>query len=506
MELRDLAVAIVTSEEARERDRLAIESGTPSGLLMHNAGVAAAKRIMHHFRRELADGLEVHTGPGNNGGDGWIVAREIAGQGISVRVTEAEPARTGDAVQARDSARSIQFSELHSSPGVVVDALLGTGSRGQPEGRIRSAISAINDARATGAKVVSLDMPTGVNADSGAAHGPVTADLTLAFGSAKRGHLISRGLCGLVEVLDIGLSRFGTPSQRDVALASGDWVAAHIPPIAPNSHKGARKRLAIVAGDVGMAGAAILAGRGALRSGIGLLHMVVAPENRDVVHTSIPAALVSTFDDFLSDPASLLSAADSLVLGPGMQPQTAAAILTSIPQSIRFIVLDAGALTALGQGNRALKDLCAGRDLVITPHAAEMGRLVGSTTSEVLERRFEVGLELAGETGATVLLKGTPTIISHMNRGRIASATGTAALATGGSGDVLSGMIGTLIAQGENGFDSAVCSAWVHGRAAELCGAVRGVTLDDVLFAMPAAWKISPAMLQPPVLAALPLV
>ncbi len=506
MELRDLAVAIVTSEEARERDWLAIEAGTPSRMLMQKAGVAAAQRIMHRFRRQLAAGVEIHTGPGNNGGDGWVVAKELADKGIAVRVVEAEPPRTPDAIDARDSASSHRFPEISSRPAIVVDALLGTGSRGRPEGQILSGINAINRAREQGATVVALDIPTGLDANSGIAYGAVTADLTLAFGTAKRGHLIARDMCGTLEVVDIGLGAFGVPSAIDVALASGDWVAARVPRIAPNSHKGTRKRLAIIGGDTGMAGAAILAARGALRGGIGLVHLIVARENRDAVHAAVPAAVVSTHDELLADPAAVLSSANAAVVGPGLLPEMAARILAAIPGILRQVVLDAGALTALSDQSEKLRDFCATRELVLTPHPAEMGRLRGSTTADVLERRFDVGLQLAGDTGATVLLKGTPTIVSHAARGRIAVARGTSALATGGSGDILSGIIGTLMAQTGKGFESAVCGAWVHGRAAELCGSGRGVTLDDVLFAMPAAWRERPAIPRPPVLAELPFV
>ncbi|MBA3656706.1 MAG: NAD(P)H-hydrate dehydratase [Gemmatimonadaceae bacterium] len=506
MELRDLVVAILTSEEARERDRLAIEAGTPSRVLMQNAGVAAAMRIVHHFRGDLSTGVEIHTGPGNNGGDGWVVAAELTRQGVPVNVVEAEPPRTADAINARDSTRLVQTSSSTSRPGIVVDALLGTGSRGELKGVIRNAVNTINAARRQGAKVVALDIPTGVDANSGATGEPVVADLTLSFGSAKRGHLIARASCGIIEILDIGLGAFGSPSEGDVALASPDWVAAHILRIAPDSHKGTRRRLAIIAGDVGMAGAAILAGRGALRSGIGLLRLIVAKENRDSAHVAVPAALVSTHDDLLADPAGMLSVADTVVIGPGLRAENAARLLAAVPKSVKLVVLDAGALAAIDNNGNMLQEFCAGREVVLTPHPAEMGKMLGLSTADILERRFDIGLHLASVARATVLLKGTPTIVSHSERGGIATATGTAALATGGSGDVLSGMIGTLLAQTGNGFDSAVCGAWVHGRAAELCGSVRGVTLDDILFAMPAAWSSRGPLVKLPVLASLPFV
>lgn len=506
MELRNLAVTIATAEEARERDRLAIEAGTPSCVLMQNAGLGAAQRIVRHFRGALSGGVEIRTGPGNNGGDGWVVAAELARQGIAVRVCEAEPARSPDAVRARAIALDMHFSESPLRAAIVIDALLGTGTRGKPAGAIRNAVDEINQFRTQGAKVVALDIPTGLDATSGEASDPVVADLTISFGTAKRGHLIAREFCGILEILDIGLAEFGAPGEADVALASADWISSHIPRIATDAHKGTRKRLTIVAGDVGMAGAAILAGKGALRSGIGLLHLIVARENRDAVHAAVPAALVSTHDELLRDPAAVLLAANAVVVGPGLAAQTAKRILESFPASTIPVVLDAGALTGWQDAVAHMQRICEGREVVLTPHPAEMGRMVGVSTTEVLARRFEIGAELARETGVTVLLKGTPTVVSHAERGRIACATGTAALATGGSGDILSGMIGTLLAQGCSGFESAVCAAWVHGRAAEICGSVRGVTLDDVLYAMTAAWKVPMSKGRSIVLASLPSV
>ncbi len=506
MELRDLAVAIVTSQEARERDRLAIEAGTPSIELMRNAGKVAAQRIEHHFRNLLAAGVEIHTGSGNNGGDGWVVAGELARRGIPVRVVEAKPAQSGDAVTAREEALAVGLSEPPSRAAIVVDALLGTGSNGPPAGAVREAVNKIHRLRTEGAKVVSLDIPTGLDATSGECHDPVLADLTLSFGTLKRGHLTARGVCGAIEVLDIGLGKFGNSSQLDVRLADRDWVRERVPRIAADAHKGTRKRLAVLAGDVGMAGAAILAGKAALRSGIGLLHLIVARENRDAVHAAVPAALVSDHDELRSDPSSVLAGADALVVGPGLHRESADSILKALTDYRIPTVLDAGALTAMGSHRDILIRFCESREVVLTPHPGEMGRVMGLSTAGILDQRFEVGSELAARIRATVLLKGTPTVVSHYSRGRMVSATGTPALATGGSGDILSGMIGTLLAQTGSGFDSAVCAAWVHGRAAELCGSGRGITLDDILYAMPAAWKSAAVGVSTTVLASLPSV
>ena len=500
----DNLVTIVTSEEALERDKLAMEAGTPSRTLMQNAGVAAAESIMRRFAEMLGRGAEINTGPGNNGGDGWVVAAELAKNGIPVRVIEAETPRTPDAIHAKSAALQVGFIDPGDSPGVVVDALLGTGSKGKPRGEITGAIRAIAVAHERGSTVVALDIPSGLDASTGELNDCVTAALTLTFGTLKRGQLISRGACGAIEVLDIGLGKFTYATAGDIALASRDWVSGRIPAMEPNAHKGTRRRVAILAGDAGMGGAAILAGKGALRSGIGLLHLVIARENRDAVYGAVPAAITSTHDELL-DGAETIAAADALVVGPGLKPDTALQIMELLSGVRVPMLLDAGALSAFENDRAAIGAFCKGREVVLTPHPAEMGRMMGMSTADVLANRFEIGAELGKETGATVLLKGAPTVVSDSTR-RMANATGTPALATGGSGDLLSGIIGTLLAQTGQGFESAICGAWVHGRAAELCGPSRGVTLEDILFAMPAAWKLETPKMQLPVLAALPAV
>jgi NAD(P)H-hydrate epimerase len=498
-------LAVVTALEARERDRLAIEAGTPSRTLMQNAGVAAANSIRRLYPDALRSGVEIHTGPGNNGGDGWVVAGELAKSGISVQVVECEEPRTPDAMDAKALALHTNMQSSSDDPGIIVDALLGTGSKGVPTGKIADSVRAIMQKRTESTKVISLDIPTGLDATTGESIAGVVADTTLTFGTIKRGQLIARGLCGAIEVLDIGLQQFGLPGVGDVALASDDWVAAHIPAIKADAHKGTRKRLAVIGGGSGMAGAAILAGKGALRSGIGLLHLIVDERNRAAVHAAVPSAIVSSHTELLEDAASLLGAADAIVIGPGLDPATARRLLDATAHQTLPILLDAGAISAFDDKVADLARFATDRMVVLTPHPAEMGRLVGVATADVLTKRFEIGAELAKTTATTVLLKGTPTVVSDSSR-RMVSATGTPALATGGSGDMLSGVIGTLLAQTRNGFESAVCGAWVHGRAAELCGPSRGITLDDILFAMPAAWKTRPSHLRAGMLASLPAI
>jgi NAD(P)H-hydrate epimerase len=247
-----------------------------------------------------------------------------------------------------------------------------------------------------------------------------------------------------------------------------------------------------------MAGAAVLAGEGALRSGIGLLRIVCDQASVVAVHAAIPASLVSTWPQSADDLASLSDSEDCLALGPGLgnTPESRDLMERILLSWTGPVVLDADAINVFAGDSASLSKLLGGRSAVLTPHPAEMGRLVGVETNNVLANRFEIGSELARTTGAAVLLKGSPTVVFTPAGQRYVSASGTAALATGGSGDVLTGIAGTLLAQmsadADSAGEAAACAAFIHGRAAERCRFVRGITLKDILEALPLAWNETP--------------
>jgi NAD(P)H-hydrate epimerase len=353
--------------------------------------------------------------------------------------------------------------------------------------------------------VVSLDCPSGLNATTGEHSDCVLADFTLSFGGAKRGTLLARDVCGEIAVLDIGLP--DSPSLP--LLIDGGWVSSRLPPIAYDSHKGVRKHLAIVGGGTGMAGAAVLATRAALRSGIGLVRTAVSRDNTAALASATPSALISEWPlKPAAASAEIGEWADAIVVGPGLGQSTATrALVERVLEASRCpALLDADALNLFAGSAAELRDLLAGRATLITPHVAEFARLAKTDVKTVLAERFDVGVSLAAELGVTILLKGTPTIIFSADGNRLVAARGTAALATGGSGDLLAGIAGTLLAQTGDTIIAAGCTAWVHGRAAELCGYVRGTTLEDVLYALPRAWNEEEQPHEPPVIARLPAV
>ena len=513
----------MTSQESAAGDAATIETGVPSRALMQRAGAAAAAEIAFRFRDRLSGGAIVFAGPGNNGGDAWVVARALSASGVAVSVVEPIAAKTSDAIAERklaldalgESAVDDVSNALELGQSIVIDGLLGTGATGEPRGQIATAIATVQLLADRGATVVALDVPSGLDASTGAAPGPVvSADLTVTFGSIKRGHLVNRDACGTIAVLDIGLEAPDTDLLDVPRLVDERWVAEQVPAFAADAHKGIRKKIAIVGGAAGMAGASILAARAALRSGIGMVKLVVAHETLAPVHEAEPYALAAAWpsdDDAMR--RDVVDWADAVIVGPGLgRADESRALLDRVLRVWRGpLLLDADAITLFAGREDELRDLLASRPALLTPHVLELSRLAGTTAADVLDRRFEIGREVAQRIGATVLLKGVPTIISSPNGERFVSATGTPALATGGSGDVLSGIAGTLLAQTGDPLRAGAAGAWVHGRAAERvpsssAGAIRGITLDDVVAELRGGWSFETRPSRYPVLAELPAI
>ena len=479
---------------------------------MERAGAAAASEIALRYGDRLDGGALVFAGPGNNGGDAWVVARALAASGVAVRVIEVVAAATADAIAERGLAVpfvDIRAADAQSADSVggerlVVDGLLGTGSSGAPRGDIGAAVQRIAALRDRGATVVALDVPTGVDASTGRISAAAGADLTLTFGTVKRGHLVARDACGDIAVLDIGLGVHASMNDGAPLLVDERWVAARVPSIAASAHKGTRKKLAICGGARGMAGASILAARAAMRSGVGMVRLVVHEASLDAVQEAEPFALAGRWpgDDAAVD-HEITAWADAVVLGPGLgnSPETRALVERILAGFHGPVVLDADALNVFEGEPDALARALGPRVALLTPHPAEFARLARTTVDDVLANRFDVGQELARRTTAAVLLKGVPTVVSAPNGSTLVCAAGTPVLAAAGSGDILSGIAGTLLAQMNNALDAGAAAAWVHGRAAERVSAratsaaagraetvVRGVTLADVVDALSLGW------------------
>jgi NAD(P)H-hydrate epimerase len=508
-------LAITTAAESAARDRDAITNGgIPSRALMRVAGQHAAAQIAQRFAGRLSRGVAIFAGPGNNGGDAWVVAAALAAAGVSIRIHEAEPARTADAVA--EKARAVPVCGTVAPTGgerLVIDGVLGSGAVGAPRGAVADAIARMRAARADGATVVALDLPSGLDATTGAAtdDNVVIADATLCFGTLKRGLLRRRDLAGTIAVLDIGLGASAQLPDGAALLVDEPWVRALLPAIGADAHKGSRGRVVILGGASGMVGATVLASRAALASGAGLVKVLCAPESVGPLAQAVPSVLTGTLT---SDRDALASAidtwnADAILVGPGMGTAGARQIVESIAAiSHAPVILDADALNALADDAAALRALFGPRAL-LTPHYAEAARLLGVTTAEVAAEPYAAASQLASVSGATVLLKGVPTIITGGDDATLVVPRGTPALATGGSGDVLGGIIAAVQGQGQFAeWDTAAAiGAWAHGVAAERAGMgqrIRGLTLEDVLVALPTVWNTADAAPLAPVLAELP--
>ncbi|HEY4218244.1 MAG TPA: NAD(P)H-hydrate dehydratase [Gemmatimonadaceae bacterium] len=516
-------VRVVSSSESAARDASAIADGIPSRALMQRAGAAAASEIALRYRDRLGGQILILAGPGNNGGDAWVVARALVSAGAHVRIVEPVPAKTDDAraerelaLQQLDASRvesGRDSDSLYRGEALIIDGLLGTGSKGAPHGELGRVIERLSSLSTRDAALVALDVPSGLDATTGDAQGAVAAaDVTLSFGAMKRGHLVNRELCGTVIVLDIGLGAHAALGDGAPQLIDEAWVGAQVPVIPASAHKGVRKKLAIVGGAVGMVGATMLAARAAIRSGIGMVKLLVDEESLRAVQEGEPYALAAQWPaDDAAVSRDIVEWADAVVIGPGLGRGDASAALLDrvLRRWTGPVLLDADALTLFEGRAAQLGQHLRGRAAVITPHPVEFSRLAGVPVEQVLAERYDVGRELAATLGASVLLKGLPTVVTSPNGKRYVSASGNQALATAGSGDVLSGIAGTMLAQIGDAFVAGSVAAWVHGRAAERVPGtkdtgVRGIALEDIINELRDSWTFDVRPTRYPVLHELP--
>lgn len=501
----------LTAEEMKEVEASAIVHGTALAMLMENAGDALAKEALRHASREGR--FLILCGPGNNGGDGLVAAKTLTASRRAIFVELAgaveslgeEPLRHAKALKDLNVSLAPIPQSVQVGPGdVVIDALLGTGLSRPPDGVMAEAIGRIARWRAMGAKVVCADLPSGLQADTGVPFTPcVTADVTVAFGFLKHGHLVEPGasFCGLTHLVDIGIPR-GTEavlSESSVNLIEEADVRSRFQPRRPDSHKGTYGHLLVIAGSRGKTGAAALVAKAALRTGVGLVTVATRSDALDSVLHHAPEVmgleLSQTGALGLTDLNALLDAADgksAVVFGPGIgRDESTSKLLAAFLEELTVpCVLDADGLNALGTQAELLKR--AKGELLLTPHPGEMASLIGVTAAQVNENRIETARKFAVEHQVVLALKGARTVVAREDGAVFVNPTGNAGMATGGTGDVLAGICGALLAQGFTSEDAAIAGVYVHGLAGDLAAAQkgqRGLIASDVVEHLGELWS-----------------
>jgi NAD(P)H-hydrate epimerase len=478
-------VALVTPQEAAALDRSARErQGVPERVLMESAGRAAACVLDALYPRGR---VAVAAGSGNNGGDAVVLARVLRSWGREVRVFQAgnkapDPALlhgfelTIEPLDASESA--------WTAADVLVDGILGTGARGEPKPPASAAIEALN---ASGRPILALDLPSGVDAETGNVEGEaVRATATVTFGWPKLGLLFhpARSRAGRLIAVEIGFPPF-LPEGPDAAqLITPDWAVARLPRRPASAHKGTSGRLLVLAGHEGMAGAAAIACRAAQRSGTGLVRVASPESNRVVLQSLVPEA---TFVDRGQLTAADLTTMHALLAGPGMGTDERARHALEAALDFtrgRPAVCDADAINMFAQEPDWLSRVATERDLVLTPHPMELSRLMGSPVQEILDDPVRAARAAARRFGCAILLKGQPSIVASHKLPLLVNTTGSSDLAAAGMGDQLSGVIGAMLAAGCSARDGAAVALYYAGRAADLAAFGRALSPADVSDAM----------------------
>ncbi|HIE33067.1 MAG TPA: NAD(P)H-hydrate dehydratase [Thermodesulfobacteriaceae bacterium] len=486
---------LVYAAEMQILDRYTIEEvGVPAEVLMENAGRGVAELILERFREEAYRGTLIFCGPGNNGGDGLVVARHLHQHGLPVKVVLMAPEEKyrGEAginlrvaryagvpmiLALTEEAVKELFAEIRSA-GLIVDALFGTGLSRELSGRFALAVKLING---SGLPVVAVDMPSGLSADTGRPLGvAIRATLTATMALPKVGQVIYPGknYVGELRVVDIGMPRRVIGEKAPLReYLDRSWAASVLKVRSPDTHKGTYGHVLILAGSRGKTGAAVLSALGALCGGAGLVTLASARSLQDLFAGYIPEILTAGLEPETQEAELTPEAAESIlelasrmkavVLGPGFGlSEEAKALSRRLAMELPVpTVLDADALTALAGDLELLKKSQGPR--IITPHPGEMARLLGKPKEEIQADRLAVARAAAETSGAVVVLKGAATVVASPDGREAVNATGNPGMAQGGMGDVLSGLIGALLAQGYDSFEAACLAVYLHGASGD---------------------------------------
>ncbi|MGD9043126.1 MAG: NAD(P)H-hydrate dehydratase [Desulfobacterales bacterium] len=491
---------LVTAAEMQEMDRRTIEThGIPGLELMEKAGRGAARVLLDQFGDHAKAGVGIICGKGNNGGDGFVIARCLAEKGIEVSVylLAETAALKGDAatnyerllplnvgvIEIADENTFAKTKSRLSKHGLLVDAILGTGLASDVRGLFKTVIdfiNALNASNSAGIAIFAVDIPSGLNADTGQPCGTcIRAQSTATFGLAKIGHFTYPGAeyTGSLEIIDIGIPgavvQAVDPKQY---LMTPEQIRTYLQPRSPDAHKGRTGHLLVIAGSIGKTGAAAMTGVSAMRAGAGLVTLGIAESLNPILETQalevMTAPLPETQNGTLATGAAekikkLAAGKTCLAIGPGIgqAEETQKLVRKIISQSPVPVVIDADGLNNIAGQTQLLKSLKS--PAVLTPHPGEMARLIGVTPAEVQQNRLQCAREFATHFKVHLVLKGAATVIAHPDGSAYINPTGNPGMASGGMGDVLTGVLAGFITQGFPPEAASHAAVYLHGAAAD---------------------------------------
>lgn len=491
---------IVTAEEMKFYDSCTIDRiGIPSLLLMERAAMEMAAVVKSYMKENAR--IIIFAGTGNNGGDALAVGRLLAEQGTEAvfYMPGEEDKASRETKQQLSILRNLGFSILRKLPDaeydIVIDGLFGIGLKREITGIYERAVGDIRRLKENGALIASVDIPSGICADTGKILGCcVKADFTVTFGYSKAGHYFypGREMTGELFIRQIGISQnAGKEKIPSYFTFSHKEIKGLIPERNPAGNKGTFGKVLLIAGSHDMAGAAVLCGRSILRTGAGMVKIITAEENRGILQNALPEALLYTYKE-APDEAKIEEAvkwADVLVAGPGMGKEKNACLLMKqiLKQGKLPMVIDADGLNLIAENNDLREAVRAyeRRHIIMTPHPGEFVRLAGISMEEYKKEPGQAVKALAREFGCVVAGKDAVTLVSSPDIEQIyMNLTGNDGMATAGSGDVLTGIIGGLLAQGNAFFEAACIGCCLHGRAGEKASEKRGrygMTAADII-------------------------
>ncbi|UCD85073.1 MAG: NAD(P)H-hydrate dehydratase [Deltaproteobacteria bacterium] len=506
---------LVTAEIMRELDRKTIEEiGIPGMVLMENAGVGATKMICRYFAEPLGQGVVIFAGSGNNGGDGFVIARHLINRGVPVKVyllTDKGKVK-GDAKTNLNILTNMgievysltDLDELKAQwavverSGVIIDAILGTGLQSEVKGFYREVIELINR---SGKPVVAVDTPSGLDNDRGRPLGAaIKADLTLTFGLPKLGQVIYPGAdyVGKLEIIDISIPQdlINNEGIKNNLLESQDFVG-FFPARDSSSHKGDYGHLLVLAGSPGKTGAAAMTSMAAMRVGTGLVTVGVPESLNSVMEVKLTEVMTEPLPESnkgyfglkaLPPIKDLLRGKNALALGPGISTtEEVKGFMEEIILTCEVpLVVDADGINCLADRVELIKKRKA--PLILTPHPGEMARLAECSVKEVQEDRVGVSREFAKKLNIYLVLKGARTIVAEPSGAIYINPSGNPGMASGGTGDVLTGMIGGFLAQGSDPVEAAKAGVFFHGLAGDEVvkdKGISGMIASDLIETLP---------------------